>query len=64
MVYNPLDRPIRKDLNVNVYYTGLSKSVSISENNKPGYRYRINRNYEVVIPINVDANSESWYILK
>jgi hypothetical protein len=64
MVYNLLDHTVKKDLTVNVYYTGLSKSVSISENNKPGHRYRIGWNYEVVIPVNVDAHSESCYILK
>jgi hypothetical protein len=64
MVYNPLNHPVKKDLKVNIYYTGLSKYAFISENDKQGCRYRIDRNYEVTIPINVEANSESWYILK
>jgi hypothetical protein len=64
MVYNPLSHPVKKDLKVNIYYTGLSEYAVISENDKPGHRYRINRNYEVRIPVNVEANSESWYIIK
>jgi hypothetical protein len=64
MVYNPQDHPVIKDLKVNIYYTGLSKYAVISENDKRGHRYRINRNYEVTIPVKVEANSESWYILK
>ena len=64
MIYNPLDHPVRKDLKVNIYYTGLSKFAVISENDKPGHRYRIDRNYEIILPVNIEANSESWYIIK
>jgi hypothetical protein len=64
MVYNPLDHQVEKDLKVNIYYTGLSKFAVISENDKPGQRYRIDRNYYVTIPVKIEANSESWYILK
>jgi len=64
MVYNPLSYPVKRDLRVNIYYTGLSKNVTISENDKKGHRYLIDRNYYVTIPVNVEANNESWYILK
>jgi len=64
MVYNPLSHPVKKDFKINVYYTGLSKHSLISENDKRERRYRVDRNYNVIIPVNVDANSVSWYILK
>lgn len=64
MVYNPLDHPVKKELTLNIYYTGLKKHVIISENDKPGRKYRISSNHEVTIPVSVDANSESWYIFK
>jgi len=64
MVYNPLSYPVKKDLKINIYYTGLTNYVTVSENDKQGLRYPVDRNYEVTIPVNVGANSESWYILK
>lgn len=64
MVYNPLSHPVNKALKVNIYYTGLSKYASISENDKRGRRYKVDRDYNVTIPVNVDANGVSWYILK
>lgn len=64
MIYNPLSHPVNKDIKINVYYTGLSKHASISENDKRARRFRIDRNYNVTIPVSVDANSVSWYILK
>jgi hypothetical protein len=64
MIYNPLDKPVKKNIVVNIYYTGLSKSALISENGGKFHRFSISRNYSVTIPVNVAANSQSWYIIK
>ena len=64
MVYNPLDHRVSRDLTFSVYYTGLTNTALISENDGKAVRYKINRNYEVTIPVKVEANSQSWYIIK
>ena len=64
MVYNPLSHPVSKDLTLNIYYTGLSGTVFISENGGTERRYKIERNYDVTIPVHVEANSQSWYIIR
>jgi hypothetical protein len=64
MVYNPLDHPVQKELNLNIYYTGLQKAASVSENGNSPNSYQVGRDYTVTIKINVDANSQSWYIIK
>ena len=64
MVYNPLDHPIHKELNVNIYYTGLLKVASVSENDNSPQSYKIGRDYNITIKINVEPNSQSWYIIK
>lgn len=64
MVYNPLDHAVKQNLTINVYYTGLSRVASINENDGKARRFSINRNYEITIPVNVEPNSQSWYIIK
>jgi hypothetical protein len=64
MVYNPLNHPVKKNIKVNIYYTGLSGSAMISENDGSYHKYRIGRDFMVNIPINVGANSQSWYIVR
>jgi hypothetical protein len=64
MVYNPLDHAVKQNLTINVYYTGLNRVASISANDGRARRFSINRNYEIVIPVSVEANSQSWYIIK
>jgi len=64
MVYNPLDHPVKQSLTINVYYTGLTRFASVSENDGSARKYKINRNYEITLPVNVGSNSQSWYIIK
>jgi hypothetical protein len=64
MIYNPLNQPVKKYFKVNIYYTGLSNSALIGENDGPFSKYSISRDYNVIIPVNVAANSQSWYIIK
>lgn len=64
MVYNPLDHTVKKDLTINIYYTGLTNKVQVTENGVKTSTAKIGRNYDVTIPVTVEANSQSWYILK
>jgi hypothetical protein len=64
MVYNPLPWSVAKNLKVNIYYTGLTGKVKVTENGKREFTLKTDRLYNLIIPVNVEANSQSWYILK
>lgn len=64
MVYNPRDKPAKQNLTINVYYSGLSEVAYVSENGGKPVKYKINRNYEITLPVNVEANSQSWYLIR
>jgi hypothetical protein len=64
MVYNPLDHPVKQTLKVNVYYTGLDGKVAITDSEGKTGRFKVDRDYNVFIPVSVEPNSQSWYILK
>lgn len=64
MVYNPVDSVVKQNLTINVYYTGLTHTASVSENGGKEVKYHINRSYEISIPVTVGPGSESWYIIK
>jgi hypothetical protein len=64
MVYNPLDHTVKQNLTINVYYTGLNRIAMVSENDGKAHKYQINRNFEITIPVSVEPNSQSWYIIK
>jgi hypothetical protein len=63
-VYNPSDKKVEQNMTFSVYYTGLSKSASVSTSDGKTSKYSIDRNYEITIPVNIEPNSQSWYIIK
>ncbi|MHC4426894.1 MAG: hypothetical protein ACYSYV_12475, partial [Planctomycetota bacterium] len=64
MVYNPLDRTIRKQLKLPLYYTGLTNTVSIRERRGKSRSYKLDRGYNVEIPIDLAPRSVTWYLIE
>jgi hypothetical protein len=64
MIYNPLDNAVKQNFTFSIYYTGLDRKVSVSENGGRFLKYVANRNFEITIPINIEPRSQSWYIIK
>jgi hypothetical protein len=64
MLFNPLSVPIQKEIEIPVYYTGLSKRVKIGEKDGKMKTYPISRDYVVSLPVTIPANSYTWFILK
>jgi hypothetical protein len=64
MVYNPLGHEVKKDLTINVYYTGLKNVAMVFENDSSKRQFKISRDYTITIPVRVGANSQSWYVIK
>ena len=54
----------KNPLAINVYYTGLNRVASISENGGRAKRFSVISNNEISIPVTIGANSQSWYIIK
>jgi len=64
MVYNPLDRTVKKQLKLPLYYTGLTKTATIRERQGESIKYELDREYNVVIPVNMAPRSVSWFIIE
>ncbi|MEE1943727.1 alpha-galactosidase [Pedobacter sp. KR3-3] len=60
MVFNPLKEKITRTVKVPLYYTGLTQSAKISINGGPQKPYKLNRNYEITIPITLQAEAYQW----
>ena len=64
MVHNPLDRAAKKRLKLPLYYTGLTTTASIREQQGKSKKYELDREYNVVIPVNMAPRSVSWFIVE
>jgi hypothetical protein len=62
MVYNPLDQPISREIDVDLYYTGLQKQASISENDGPAKKMAMNGS-KMTLRVSIPAKSQKWFLI-
>jgi len=64
MVYNPTPVKIEKSVRVPLYYAGISSEAVVKEKDGPGKKYQLNRNYEIDLPIILQPESYSWFVIE
>lgn len=64
VVFNPLNEPVQKKLRVNLYYTGLTKTASVSFEGKSAKAITLNRDYTIDLPVQVPAQGMVWYVVE
>ena len=60
VVFNPRAEPVTKKLKVNLYYTGLTDSAVVRHRNQSPKKFRLNRDYSIVLPVTVPGNAMTW----
>lgn len=64
MVYNPLSSPIKKNIRVPLYYTGLQDKVTIRKSDGTTEVKKLNRDYSVDMEIEIPAYYCNWYVFE
>ena len=63
-VYNPLPQNVTRTLRVNVYYTGLTRRVRVSESDGEPVELTVMRDNTIDLPVSVPAGKMVWYVLR
>lgn len=64
MLYNPTSEDMLREIELPLYYTGLTKTVKIREQENKAKKYTLNRDYRVKITVTIPANSYNWYVIE
>ncbi len=64
MLFNPTKKEIRTTIPVSLYYTGLTKEAKIREKEGITKVYPVSRNYEVQLPVVLNPESYSWWVIE
>ena len=64
MLYNPLNIPITRNIQVPVYYTGLSSKTQVEDADGKVKTASVNREYEITLNVTIPAKGYTYYILK
>ena len=64
VVFNPLDRPVDRTLDVNLYYTGLKEQAIFKDASGTEQTLGLSRNYHVTVPVHVAAAAFAWFEIR
>ncbi len=64
VVFNPLNKSVTKTLRVNLYYTGLTDTASVSIMGGRADSFELNRDYTIELPVTVEAKGMTWAVIE
>lgn len=64
LVFNPTDKSIKKKIKVPLYYTGISETAKIREQENSLQEFKLNRKYEIEMEVEVKPNWYNWYVIE
>jgi hypothetical protein len=63
LLFNPLKENITRQLKLPVYYTGLHKSVSLTDEKGRKTTCEVSRDYEINIEVTIPAQGMRWLLM-
>lgn len=64
-LYNPLDVAIEKEIEIPLYYTGLTENAIVKEKDTlPGKSVTLSRDYSIKLNITIPAKGYNWYVVE
>ncbi len=63
MIYNPTNKTAKKQLKLPLYYTGLTDSAQVFSSDGKSTRYKLDREYNIILPIEIPAENRTWFII-
>ena len=64
MFFNPTDKEISRTIDLPLYYTGLTKTARIREKEGKSQKYKLKRNYNISLTVNIPANGSTWFVIE
>ncbi len=64
MLFNPLKTTITRTIRLPLYYTGLRETAMIRQGEGNGRTYRLNRQYEVELAVEIAPESYGWWVIE
>ena len=64
MIYNPLNEPIKRNLNIDLYYTGLTQQATLTDADGNSRQYSLDERSQLALPVEIPANSQVWFVIQ
>ena len=62
--FNPLNEPMTREVTLPLYYTGLTSSAMIREQEGEAVEYKLDSRFEIVLTVTLPPRGVSWYVIE
>jgi hypothetical protein len=64
MLYNPLRTVLEREIQLPLYYTGLTRHAKVREPDGRAKRYTLDRRYRITVPVRLPAQGYTWLVIE
>jgi len=64
VVRNPLNQVVTRELTLPLYYTGLTNTALIAEQDGAVRQFELDRGYNVTVPLRMSPNGTTWFVIE
>lgn len=64
LFFNPLDEEITRVIKLPLYYTGLTKTAQVREQEGKTKKYTLNRDYTIDLTVTIPAKGYTWFVVE
>lgn len=64
LLFNPLKENITRQLKLPLYYTGLHKTATLTDENGRKSVYEVSRDYKISVEVTIPAQGMRWIIIE
>jgi hypothetical protein len=64
VVYNPLDHAVSQTLKLPLYYTGLTETATVQEQEGRSEVYALDRGYHIELQVEIAPKSATWFLIR
>ncbi len=64
MLYNPLNEQITREIKIPLYYTGLTKTANVSQEDASWKLYNLDRDFNITITVTIPAQGRTWLCIR
>ena len=64
LLFNPLKEPITRTITIPIYYSGITAVATVKEKEGVPHPYKVNRDYEIQVPVTIAAESYTWLVIE
>jgi hypothetical protein len=64
MLYNPTNHPLKRRIELPLYYTGLEHTAKVRVEDGPVKEFALDRSWKITVTVDIPAEGYTWLVIE